>query len=112
MKAIDNEELRKIIEENPGLPLVFEVYNDNVCFDYGCTVFEACRSRVGTVWFDEQHSDGRMYDDKDDVIDDFRYKYCDDEKYKDLSDEEFDKAMEELVEEEVRHYEAIIVRVG
>lgn len=27
-------------------------------------------------------------------------------------DEEFDKAIEDLVEEEVRHYEAIIVRVG
>ena len=108
MKAIDNEELRKLIEENPGLPLVFLVYNDEIFYDYGCTVFEACKSRIGTVWFDDE----RMYDDKDEVVDDWRDRYCDDEKYKDMSDEEFDKAMEELVEEEVRHYEAIIVRVG
>ena len=108
MKAIDNEELRKLIEENPGLPLVFLVYNDEIFYDYGCTVFEACKSRIGTVWFDDE----RMYDDKDEVVDDWRDRYCDDEKYKDMSDEEFDKAIEDLVEEEVRHYEAIIVRVG
>ena len=86
----------------------WKVYNDEICYDYGCTIFEGCKSRVGTVWFDDE----RMYDDKDEVVDEWRYRYCDDEKYKDMSDEEFDKAMEELVEEEVRHYEAIIVRVG
>lgn len=108
MRAKDNEELRKLIGENPGLPLVFLAYNDEICFDYGCSIFEGSRCRVGTVWFTEE----RMYDDKDDVVDEWRYMYCDDEKYKDMSDEEFDKAMEELVEEEVRHYEAIIVHVG
>ena len=108
MRAKDNEELRKLIGENPGLPLVFLAYNDEICFDYGCSIFEGSRCRIGTVWFDDE----RMYNDKDEVVDEWRYMYCDDEKYKDMSDEEFDKAMEELVEEEVRHYEAIIVHVG
>lgn len=107
-RASDNEELRKMVEDFPSLPLVFEVYNDEICFDYGCSIFEGSRCRIGTVWFDDE----RMYNDKDEVVDEWRYMYCDDEKYKDMSDEEFDKAMEELVEEEVRHYEAIIVHVG
>lgn len=108
MRAVDNEELRKLIEENPGLPLVFEVYNDEICFDYGCTVFEACKSRIGTVWF----TDERMYDDKSDVVEEYVGRYEDAEEWCDLSNEEFYKRLEDLVEEEVRHYEAIIVRVG
>ena len=108
MRAIDNEELRKLIEENPGLPLVFLVYNDEICFDYGCTVFEACKSRIGTVWF----TDERMYDDKSDVVEEYVGRYEDAEEWCDLSNEEFYKRLEDLVEEEVRHYEAIIVRAG
>ena len=108
MRAIDNEELRKMIEENPGLPLVFEVYNDEVCCDYDITIFEGCRSRVGTVWFDDE----RTYDDEDDVIEEWIWRYGDDEKYKGMSDDEIEEEFRKLVNEEVRHYEAIIVRVG
>ena len=108
MKAKDNEELRKLISENPGLPLVFLAYNDDICFDYGCTVFEGCRSRIGTVWF----TDERMYDDKADVVEEWIWRYGDDEKYKDMSDDEIEAEIRKLVNEEVRHYEAIIVRVG
>lgn len=108
MRAKDNEELRKLIGENPGLPLVFLAYNDEICFDYGCTVFEGCSSRIGTVWF----TDERMYDDKDDVVEEYAGMYEDADEWCDLSNEEFYKRLEDLVEEEVRHYEAIIVRVG
>lgn len=107
-KAIDNEELRKLIAERPDLPLVFEVFNDEVCCDYNTTIFEGCRSRIGTVWFDDE----QMYDDEDDVIEEWIYKYGDDEKYKDMSDDEIEEEFRKLVNEEVRHYEAIIVRVG
>lgn len=107
-RAIDNEELRKLIGEHPDLPLVFLTYNDEICFDYGCTVFEGCRSRIGTVWF----TDERMYDDKADVVEEYIGMYEDAEGWCDLSNDEFYKKLEDLVEEEVRHYEAIIVRVG
>ena len=36
----DNEELRKLIQENPNLPLVFNIYTDNIDIDYYCQVFE------------------------------------------------------------------------
>ena len=108
-RAIDNEELRNLISKHPDLPLVFEVFNDEICFDYGCTtIFEGCSSRVGTVWFTEE----RMYDDKADVVEEYIIMYEDAEGWCDLSNEEFYKRLEDLVEEEVRHYEAIIVRVG
>lgn len=108
MKAKDNEELRKLISENPGLPLVFLVYSDEVCYDYNTSIFEGCRSRIGTVWF----TDERMYDDKADVVEEYVEMYEDADEWCDLSNEEFYKRLEDLVEEEVRHYEAIIVRVG
>lgn len=107
-RAIDNEELRKMIGENPDLPLVFLAYNDEICFDYGCTVFEGCSCRVGTVWFDDEQT----YDDEDEVIDDYMDRYCDSEEYASMSTEEFKEAIKVLVNEEVRHYKAIIVRIG
>ena len=108
MKARDNEELRKLINEHPDLPLVFEVYSDEVCYDYNTAIFEGSRCRVGTVWFDDE----QMYDDEDEIVDDWICNYCDDEKYKDMSDDELEAEIRKLVNEEVRHYEAIIVRVG
>ena len=38
----DNEKLRKLIEENPELPLIFYVSSDNISYDYNTTVFEDC----------------------------------------------------------------------
>lgn len=108
MKAIDNEELRKLIVEHPDLPLVFEVFNDEICCDYHTTIFEGCRSRIGTVWFDDE----RMYDDEDEIVEEWIWRYGDDEKYKDMSDDEIEEEFRKLVNEEVRHYKAIIVRVG
>ena len=108
MRAVDNEELRKMIAENPGLPLVFLAYNEEICDEYNITIFEGCRSKVGTVWFDDE----RMYDDEDDVVEEWIWRYADDEKYKGVSDDEIESEIRKLVNEEVRHYEAIIVRVG
>ena len=108
MKAIDNEELRKLISEHPDLPLVFLAYNEEIFDEYSITVFEGCRSRVGTVWFDDE----RTYDDEDDVVEEYVERYSDAEEWADLNDDEFYKEMKRYVNENVRHYEAIIVRVG
>ena len=106
-KAIDNEELRKMIQEYPDLPLVFMVNNDEICFDYGCTVFEGCRCKIGTVYID----DDQTYDCVEDAIETYSDIYCDDEKYEDLNDKDFYEAMKEYVNENIRHYEAIIVYI-
>lgn len=108
MKAIDNEELRKMIQENPDLPLVFYVVNDEIAYDYGITVFEGCTCKVGTIYIDDE----RSYDDLDDIKDEYKDILCDDDNFVDLSDKEFDKAVEDYVNENVRHYKAIIIMVN
>lgn len=104
----DNEELRKLIKENPELPLVFYVSNDNLCYDYNTSVFEDCYCKVDEIYIDDE----RCYDDFDEIVDDYRDNLCDEEEYKDLPDDEFDKAVEKYVNENIRHYKAIIVSVG
>ncbi|MFG6319585.1 MAG: hypothetical protein K1W33_07030 [Clostridia bacterium] len=105
----DNEELRKLIAENPDLPLVFNVYTDNIDTDYTCIVFEGAVScKVETVYF----TDDRSYDDFDDILDDFVCNLEDEEGFENLSDEEYIEAVEKYIEENVRHYKAIVVSVG
>lgn len=105
----DNEKLRKLIAENPDLPLVFNVYTDNIDTDYNCQVFEGTIScKVETVYF----TDDRSYDDFDEILDDLMCYLADEEEYKDLSDDEYEKTIEKYIEENVRHYKAIVVSVG
>lgn len=105
----DNEEIRKLIAENPDLPLVFNVYTENIDTDYGCMVFEGTVScKVETVYF----TDDRSYDDFDDILDDFICELEGEEGFENLSYEEHIKAVEKYIEENVRHYKAIVISVG
>ncbi len=105
----DNEELRKLIQENPELPLVFNAYTDNIDTDYNCMVFEGTVScKVETVYF----TDDRSYDDFDEILDDLMDYFCDEEEYKDLSDADYEEAIKKYIEENVRHYKAIVVSIG
>ncbi len=108
MKEIDNEQLRKLIQENPELPLVFYVSNDNICEDYGMTVFEGCNCKIGTVYM----NDVRTYDDLDDILDYYIDYFSKEEQYKEMSAEEYGKAIAVYINENVRHYKAIIIEVG
>ena len=105
----DNEELRKLIQENPNLPLVFNIYTDNIDTDYCCQVFEGTVScKVETVYF----TDDRSYDDFDEILDDLMCDLSDEDEYKDLSDEEYEEAIKKYIEDNIRHYKAIVVNVG
>lgn len=103
----DNEELRKLIESNPDLPLVFLVNSENVFGDYYYTVFQYSKCYVSEVYFDDEH----YTDDVEDMIDDYRDRLADEEEYKDLSEDEFDKAVEKYVNENIEHYKAIVISV-
>lgn len=104
----DKEKLIELVKENPSLPLVFMVSNDEIAWDYGSTVYEDFWCDISEVYvLDEEYSD-----DKDYVIDKYRDLLCDDDKFKDLTDEEYDKAIEKYVDENITHYEAIVVNVG
>lgn len=103
----DNEELRKLIESNPDLPLVFVVAYDDMYEGYACTVFQKSDCFVSEVYFDCRHYTNY----KEDVIDYYRDRLADEEEYKDLSDDEYDKAVEKYVDENIEHYKAIVVSV-
>ena len=38
--------------------------------------------------------------------------FCDEEEYKDLSDADYEEAIKKYIEENVRHYKAIVVSIG
>ncbi len=104
----DKNELIKLVKENPDLPLVFMVDNDQIAWDYGATVYQDFWCYVSEVYVLEEE----WSDDFDYVVEKFSNDLCDDEKYKDMTDEEFNKAMQDYVNENVEHYKAIVVNVG
>lgn len=103
----DNEELRKLIESNPDLPLVFLVGYDDMYEDYGYTVFQSSDCFVSEVYFDGDHYSAH----EEDIIEDYRDKLCDKEEYKDLSDDEYDEAVKKYINENIEHYKAIVVEI-
>lgn len=108
----NKEELVKLIQENPNLPLVFMVSSDEVTCDYCYTVMKKFRAYKSEIYEYEKFGDLVFSDDEDEVIEYYAEDLSDEQEYKDLSDEEFDKAVEEYVEKEIEHYEAIIVYVN
>lgn len=103
----DNEELRKLIEENPDLPLVFLVPVDDLDDSYGYMAFQNSSCYISEVYFYEDY----YREDKRDVVEYYGDYLADEEEYKDLSDEEYEKVIEDYVDNNVEHYKAIVVRV-
>ena len=103
----DNTELRNLILENSGLPLVVfvseEAYFDNGYGYSQCNEIRAnidCITLYGDCWMDE-----------DDLYDKLNDDLADEEEYKDLSDEEYDEMVKKKVEE-TEFIKAIIIYVG
>lgn len=104
----DKEKLIELVKENPNLPLVFMVSNDEIAWDYGTTVYQDFWCHVSEVYvLDEEWSD-----DFDYVVEKYSNDLCDDDKYKNMTDEEFEQAMKEYVNMNVEHYKAIVIYVG
>lgn len=104
----NKEELIKLMQENPDLPLVFLVDNDKIAYDYGSTVYENFYCYITKIY-----DDGDMYyDDFDEIHDKYRDNLCDEEGFKDIKDDdEYDKAVDKWINENTRHYEAIVIWV-
>lgn len=108
----NREDLIKLVQENPNLPLVFMVCNDEITSDYNYTVMEKFRAYKSEIYKFEQWGDLVYTDDKTDVFEYYANELCDKGKYKDLFNEEFDKAIDEYIDENIEHYEAIVVYVS
>lgn len=108
----NKEELVKLIQKNPKLPLVFMMSNDEVAGDYGSTVMEEFTAYKSKVYKYERWGDLVFSDDEDDLIEYYCNEFADEEKYKDLAQEEYEKEIKEYIRQNVEHYEAIVINVG
>lgn len=112
MRDINNkEELIKLIQENPKLPLVFMMNNDEVVGDYGYTVMEDFRAYKSEIYEYERWGDSVFSDDEDEVIEYYSDTLADEERYEDLTQEEYEQEIKKYVEENIEHYEAIVLYV-
>lgn len=112
MRDINNkEELIKLIQENPKLPLVFMMNNDEVAEDYGCTVMEDFRAFKSEIYKYERWGDLVFTDDVDEIIEYYSDTLADEEKYEDLSQEEYEEVIKNYVNQNIEHYEAIVLYV-
>ena len=102
----DTTELRKLIMENPDLPLLIfcgeEAYND----DYPYSMAYASNGEIQEL---------TLYDDfwmdKDDYAEKLRDDLAFEEEYKDMTDEEYDAMIDQKVNE-TEFVKAIIIYVG
>ena len=100
----DTTELRKLIIENPELPLLVFCGEDSWTDQWS---YE--QAQVNSVRIDELTLYGDLWLDKDDYEDRLRDDLCDD--YVDLSDEEYDKMIDKKVAA-TEFVKAIVVYVG
>lgn len=100
----DTRELRKLIIENPDLPLLIFCGEDSWTDQWR---YE--QAQVNSAMVDELTLYGDLWLDKDDYEDRLRDDLCED--YADLSDEEYDKMIEEKIAE-TDFEKAIVIYVG
>ena len=103
----DTTELRKLIIENPELPLLVFCGEDSWCQDYSyiLSYVRNCSIETLTLYNND------MWMDVEDYTDRLRDDLCDEEEYEDLSDEEYDKMIEQKIAN-TEFVKAIVVYVG
>lgn len=102
----DTTELRKLILENPDLPLLIFAGEDAWQGEWCYNQVDASSGRV-----EELTLYGDRWMDRDDYEEELADDLCDEEEYKNLSDEEFFKIIEQKVAE-TEFCRAIVIYVG
>lgn len=102
----DTTELRKLILENPDLPLLIFAGEDAWQGDWSYNQVDASSGRV-----EELTLYGDRWMDRDDYEEELTDDLCDEEEYNNLSDEEFFKMIEQKVSE-TEFCRAIVIYVG
>ncbi len=102
----DTKELKKLILENPDLPLlIFAGENANT----GEYCYESTEASVRGIEKLTLYND--VWQDEGDFREALQENLCDEEKYAELTDKEFEAAIEEIVKE-TEFVEAIVIYVG
>ena len=94
------DELFKLMQENPDLPIVFCCSSDEICDDYCWMFYKEFSCDIVNIYETEE----QIFDCDIDITEYYQDLYEDE--YSDLSDEEFNKKIHELVEN-TPHYKAI-----
>lgn len=88
----DSTELRKLIAENPELPIVVLCHGESCTEEYSYTYMSDVRSKVGEILDCETPYADYIFDDREDFIERISDSVSDE--YGDLPDEDFDKVVE------------------
>lgn len=100
------ENLKKLIVENPELPLLIFAGEDAWSGEYAYESVNAGYSDIKEITlYDHQ------WFDRDDFEDELRNDMADDERYENLSEEEFDEEVTKIVSE-TEFLKAIVIYVG
>lgn len=90
-----SNELKRLIAENPDLPIMVLCDNDLYC-DYYSSAIAPCISFYLGEFLDcyQEVNEERVYFDRDEFLEELSYKLEDLPEFEDLTQEEFDKAVE------------------
>lgn len=106
----DTTELRKLIIENPELPLI--IFCGEESWD-GEHVYNSASASKGSIQELTLYDDGydSIWMEKEDYAERLSYELSDMEEYKDMTDEEYDKMVDQKVNE-IEFVKAIVIYVG
>ena len=104
------DQLRKLIMENPELPLLI-LAGENACsMAYSSMFCYEVRAYIGEFLdCDQDINDEIAYSDRDNFEDDLRIHYEDTDECENMSDEEFDKFIEKKLEEYDPYWKKCII---
>lgn len=107
----DSKELRRLIAENPDLPITVLVGEDSSSEEWAwtyCAMISCDIQKILDIKTPYDHSDGTLFTDEEDfkerIADNF---YCND-MYTELSDSEFDEVVEREAEKYKEHWKRVI----
>lgn len=103
----DSAELRKLIAENPELPIVVMCDSESVVEDYAYTYMSDVRCHVGEVLDCRTPYTDYVFDDREDFIERISDSVSDE--YGDLPDEDFDKVVEAKAAAYERYWRKAII---
>lgn len=90
-----SNELKRLIAENPDLPIMVLCDNDLYCDYYNSTIAPSISFYLGEFLdCDQKVNEERVYFDRDEFLEELSYKLEDLPEFEDLTQEEFDKAVE------------------
>lgn len=107
----DSGELRKLIAENPDLPIVVLANEESACPDYCwtyCSYVRCALSLLLGVETPYDAEDGHLFTDKGEFEEAIADAFSDDEQYHALSEKEFDEAVKREMDKYECHWKRVI----